>query len=136
MQDNGIEHVYIDGSVSPGKRIDYIKQWRESPTCHVGLLSLCTTSTGVNLQFCCTMYCAELTFHTIHHTQSEARVYRIGQTRPVRIVYLVLDGSTDDMLWGFFENRKRTTQEMFGDPEPSTRKHHRPQEREEDVLPL
>ena len=127
MKDNGIEHIYIDGSVTPKKRIESIKYWRESCECHVGLLSLCTTSTGVNLQFCCTMYCVELTFHTIHHTQSEARVYRIGQTRPVRVIYLVLDGSTDDMLWAFFENRKQTTREMFGDPIPTTkrRRHHK-----------
>ena len=115
MVSRGVSFIYIDGTMPQAKRSACINRFRDEAGCRVALLSLCATSTGLNLQFCSIVICVELTFHSVHHTQSEARVYRIGQTQPVHIRYLLLKGTTDDMLWSSLNGKQSTEHTLFRD---------------------
>jgi SNF2 family DNA or RNA helicase len=114
MNAQHIPFMFIDGSVSMSKRTIILNEWTKDD-CKVqfGLFSLCATSTGLNLQFCTRILCAELTFHSCHHKQAESRIHRIGQTKEVYITYLLLKGSTDDMLWRCLNKKFRTEQSLF-----------------------
>jgi SWI/SNF-related matrix-associated actin-dependent regulator 1 of chromatin subfamily A len=107
--------VRIDGQTSTKDRAAHMDTFERESTCRVGLFSLCATSTGLNLQFCQRIMYAELTFLSVHHTQSEARVYRIGQSSPVTIEYLMLEGegSTDQLLWASMCRKRKTEHILF-----------------------
>jgi SNF2 family DNA or RNA helicase len=55
----------------------------------------------------------ELTFLSVHHTQAEARIHRIGQEREVSVDYLILDGTTDNLLWRSLVAKRQTEATLF-----------------------
>ena len=105
--------VRIDGKTSMKKRVALLRTFREDPACRVGILSMCATSTGLNLQFCTKIIFAELTFLSIHHTQAEARIHRIGQEHPVSVEYTVLEGTTDMLAWRSLCAKRATESRLF-----------------------
>tara|TARA_B110000046_G_C12999208_1_gene401440 strand:- start:394 stop:1761 length:1368 start_codon:yes stop_codon:yes gene_type:complete len=107
--------IRIDGATSMKKRVALLQTFRNDPTCNVGVLSMCATSTGLNLQFCTKIMFIELTFLSVHHTQAEARIHRIGQDREVSVDYMVLEGSTDTMLWRSLVMKRRNECRLFDD---------------------
>jgi SWI/SNF-related matrix-associated actin-dependent regulator 1 of chromatin subfamily A len=119
----GTPFVRIDGQTSTKDRAAYMTTFEKESTCRVGLFSLCVTSTGLNLQFCQRIMYAELTFLSVHHTQSEARVYRIGQTSAVTIEYLIIEGegSTDGLLWQSMCQKRKTEHILFDSGDESSR---------------
>jgi SNF2 family DNA or RNA helicase len=123
-----IPFVFIDGGTPMKARGAILERWKASAGPRIGLCSLCATSTGLNLQFCTRILCVELTFHSTHHTQSEARIYRIGQTKPVEITYLLLEGSTDQLLWAALNRKIQVEATLF-----DTRKRPRTAD---DIVPL
>jgi SNF2 family DNA or RNA helicase len=134
LQKEGIPFVFIDGGTPMHARDAIIERWKAPDGPRLGLCSLCATSTGLNLQFCTRILVAEMTFHSTHHTQSEARIYRIGQTKPVEITYLLLAGSTDHMLWSALNRKILVEATLFDDRVP--RKRPRVQPEESDIIPL
>ena len=108
-----VQHIRIDGSVSMKKRVDLIHTFRTDPTCRVGILSMCATSTGLNLQFCTKIIFVEITFNSVHHVQAEARIHRIGQEREVSVDYMLLGGTTDVMLWRALQAKRKTESILF-----------------------
>lgn len=114
MTEHTIPFMFIDGRVPMSARTSILTAWTKDD-CNVqfGLFSLCATSTGLNLQFCTRILCTELTFHSGHHKQAEARIHRIGQTKEVHITYLLLKGSSDDILWRCLNKKFQTEQNLF-----------------------
>jgi SNF2 family DNA or RNA helicase len=108
-----VGRIRIDGKTTMKKRVDFIRTFRDDPECRVGIFSMCATSTGLNLQFCTKIMFAELTFLSTHHSQAEARIHRIGQTRPVSVDYLLLGGTTDTLLWQSLLSKRRTEAILF-----------------------
>ena len=116
MESTRQSFVYIDGHTSTAERCRIIQTWKDNPSIVFGLFSLCATSTGLNLQFCTEILCVELTFHSAHHIQSEARIHRIGQTQEVHITYVVQPGTPDEMLWKSLTRKIETERQLFTDP--------------------
>jgi SWI/SNF-related matrix-associated actin-dependent regulator 1 of chromatin subfamily A len=108
-----VGHIRIDGKTTMKKRVKLIHRFRTDPECRVGILSMCATSTGLNLQFCTKIIFVELTFLSVHHTQAEARIHRIGQDREVSVDYLFLNGTTDNLLWRSLVEKRKTERILF-----------------------
>jgi SNF2 family DNA or RNA helicase len=106
-------YVRIDGKTPMRTRVQRLQTFRTDTMCRVGVLSMCATSTGLNLQFCTKILFVELTFLSVHHTQAEARIHRIGQDQPVSVDYLVLDGTTDTLLWQSLQSKRRAEEILF-----------------------
>jgi SWI/SNF-related matrix-associated actin-dependent regulator 1 of chromatin subfamily A len=113
MESIGKSFVRIDGKTTMKKRCKLLRTFMDDPSCMVGILSMCATSTGLNLQFCTKVFFVELTFLSTHHVQAESRVHRIGQTRDVEVTYLLLDGTTDNMLWQCLQMKRMAETELF-----------------------
>jgi SNF2 family DNA or RNA helicase len=124
--------IRIDGKTTMKKRVEYIRSFRDDPSCRVGIFSMCATSTGLNLQFCTKIMFAELTFLSTHHSQAEARIHRIGQDRPVSVDYLLLDGTTDTLLWQSLLSKRRTECLLFDQKEEASEDG----DEEEEIHPL
>jgi SNF2 family DNA or RNA helicase len=109
----GVGHIRIDGKTTMKKRVKLLHTFKTDPVCTVGVLSMCATSTGLNLQFCTKIIFVEITFLSVHHTQAEARIHRIGQDRAVSVDYMILDGTTDNLLWRALQAKRQTEKVLF-----------------------
>ena len=125
-------HIRIDGKTTMKKRIKLLQTFKTDPACTAGVFSMCATSTGLNLQFCTKIVFVEITFLSVHHTQAEARIHRIGQEHAVSVDYLILDGTTDNLLWRAL-SAKRHTEKVLFDSIPVSRHNT---DLEEDLEPL
>lgn len=113
--------VRIDGSTPMRVRQKRLAAFQDRCGCRIAVLSLCASSTGLNLQFCTHAFFVELTFLSVHHTQAEARIHRIGQGSEVTVEYLVLQGSTDSLLWHSLQSKRRAEAALFDDARESKR---------------
>lgn len=95
----GVKHIQIHGDTPMKQRAGLRESLQHDPQIRVGVLSLGACSTGLNLQFVQLAIFAELIFNSIIHTQAEGRIFRKGQTQPTCQRYLILEGSTDAMVW-------------------------------------
>ncbi len=103
-----VKHIVINGETPKSQR-DSMLQSFEHTDVQIGILSLGVCSTGLNLTFCRRVFCAELTFDSVQHHQSEYRCYRIGQKNKVVFQYLGMEDSTDDILWKSLGNKIHTS---------------------------
>ncbi len=106
--------ILINGDIENKKRDNILYQFEHDNEIQIGVLSLATCGTGLNLIF--VQYCivAELIFQTDYHTQSEGRSHRFGQTEKVTMEYLTLDYSSDQMMWQLLNAKINVASKMFG----------------------
>ena len=106
-------HIHIDGKTPMKTRVQRIHSFRHDPACRVAVLSMCACSTGLNLQFCTKIMFVEMTFLSVHHTQAEARIHRIGQDKDVSVDYLLMDHTTDTILWKSLLAKRQVEAQLF-----------------------
>lgn len=93
----GIGHVALNGSV-PGKaRRELLEKFRDNESCKV-FLSTDAGGTGLNLQSADTVINLELPWNPAVLNQRVARVHRLGQHRPVRVINLVTRGTIEERV--------------------------------------
>ena len=93
-----IGHIAICGTTPMKTRTSLLQTFQDDHSCRIGLLSLGSCSTGLNLTFVNLVLFMELTFNSILYTQAECRCHRKGQVHPVTTRYMLLEGSTDDIV--------------------------------------
>jgi SNF2 family DNA or RNA helicase len=82
------------------RREDVIKDFKDGKL-DVLVSSIEVGGVGLNLQHVCrTTIAHELSYKPIHITQSEARVYRSGQEKPVQHIYMMGEGTMDERVLG------------------------------------
>lgn len=93
----GIGYTLLHGRI-PGKdRRKLIDQFRDDPNCRV-FLSTDAGGTGLNLQSADTVINLEVPWNPAVLEQRVARVHRMGQSRPVRVVQLVTRDSIEERV--------------------------------------
>jgi SNF2 family DNA or RNA helicase len=113
FKENNIEFLLIDSSVPIEKREDLIDGFKESKTGRVLVVSYGCCAVGLNnLTFIYNCFVAERVYDAVLVKQSKSRFRRIGQTNPVRLVFLDLEDSTDTMLEQNY-NRKDKSNEFL-----------------------
>lgn len=109
LEQRNVPFIMINGDVSMTVRPDLLNKLSTGKA-RIGLLSLQTCSTGLNLTFASMTIFAELCFDSILLEQATCRTHRIGQTADrVVLRYLQLDGSTDALVWQNLRNKSRTS---------------------------
>jgi ERCC4-related helicase len=88
-------YVSFHGGVPAEKRPALIARFREDPACRV-FLSTDAGSTGLNLQHASTLVNMDLPWNPAILEQRIARIHRMGQARPVRIVNFVAKGTIEE----------------------------------------
>ena len=91
----GLGYVSFHGGVPSEKRPALIARFREDPACRV-FLSTDAGSTGLNLQHASTLVNMDLPWNPAILEQRIARIHRMGQARPVRIVNFVAKGTIEE----------------------------------------
>ena len=93
----GIGYVFLHGGL-PGKdRKAVLETFKADPDCRV-FLSTDAGGTGLNLQTADTVVNLELPWNPAVLEQRIARVHRMGQSNPVRVVNLVTRGTIEERV--------------------------------------
>jgi superfamily II DNA or RNA helicase len=93
----GVGYAVLHGGL-PGKdRKAVLERFRSDPDCRV-FLSTDAGGTGLNLQTADTVVNLELPWNPAVLEQRIARVHRMGQSRPVRVVHLVTRGTIEERV--------------------------------------
>ncbi len=95
LEARGIGYVSFHGGIASDKRPALIEQFRDDPACRV-FLSTDAGSTGLNLQHASMLVNMDLPWNPAVLEQRIARIHRMGQTRPVRIVNFVAKGTIEE----------------------------------------
>ena len=95
LEARGLGYVSFHGGVPSDKRPALIERFRDDPTCRV-FLSTDAGSTGLNLQHASTLVNMDLPWNPAILEQRIARIHRMGQVRPVRVINFVAKGTIEE----------------------------------------
>jgi hypothetical protein len=95
LEARGIGYVSFHGGVPSEKRPALVERFRDDPDCRV-LLSTDAGATGLNLQHASTLVNMDLPWNPALLEQRIARIHRMGQKRPVRIVNFIAKGTIEE----------------------------------------
>ena len=88
-------YVSFHGGVPSDKRPALVERFRDDPSCRV-FLSTDAGSTGLNLQHASTLVNMDLPWNPAILEQRIARIHRMGQRRPVRVINFVAKGTIEE----------------------------------------
>jgi superfamily II DNA/RNA helicase len=88
-------YVSFHGGVPSDKRPALVERFRDDPTCRV-FLSTDAGGTGLNLQHASTLVNMDLPWNPAILEQRIARIHRMGQIRPVRVINFVAKGTIEE----------------------------------------
>lgn len=95
LEARGIGYVSFHGGIPSEKRPALVDRFRDDPDCRV-FLSTDAGATGLNLQHASTLVNMDLPWNPALLEQRIARIHRMGQKRPVRIVNFVAKGTIEE----------------------------------------
>jgi superfamily II DNA or RNA helicase len=95
----GIGYVSFHGDVASDRRPALVQRFRDDPSCRV-FLSSDAGASGLNLQHASTLVNMDLPWNPAVLEQRIARIHRLGQTWPVRIVNFVSKGTIQESMLG------------------------------------
>jgi SNF2 family DNA or RNA helicase len=100
-----IGYVVLHGGLQGKDRRAVLEQFKENPNCRV-FLSTDAGGTGLNLQMADTVLNLELPWNPAVLEQRIARVHRMGQARPVRVVNFVTRNTIEERVLRTIESKK------------------------------
>jgi superfamily II DNA or RNA helicase len=95
LEARGLGYVSFHGGVPSEKRPALVERFRSDPACRV-FLSTDAGSTGLNLQHASTLVNMDLPWNPAVLEQRIARIHRMGQARPVRVINFVSKGTIEE----------------------------------------
>jgi superfamily II DNA or RNA helicase len=95
LEAGGFGYVSFHGGVPSDKRPALVERFRNDPACRV-FLSTDAGSTGLNLQHASTVVNMDLPWNPAILEQRIARIHRMGQIRPVRVINFVAKGTIEE----------------------------------------
>jgi SNF2 family DNA or RNA helicase len=89
------DHVLFHGGVDGPRRKALVDRFRDDPQCRA-FLSTDAGGVGLNLQDASVVLNMDLPWNPAVLEQRIGRVHRLGQTRPVRVVHLIAQGTIEE----------------------------------------
>jgi len=89
--------VWVDGKVSLPDRQRAVDRFQSDPTCRVFIGQIQAAGVGLTLTASSHVCFVEFDWRPGMLTQAEDRAHRIGQKNCVRVSYLIIEDSLDDV---------------------------------------
>lgn len=102
----GIGAVCLDGSMGRPARARVIEAFSTDPRIAVFLLSLKAGGVALNLVSANRVYIADCWWNGAAELQACDRIYRLGQTRPVTVVRIVVPGTVEERVVALQEKKR------------------------------
>eukprot|EP00798_Chlamydomonas_sp_ICE-L_P011737 gene11737-5178_t len=100
-----VGYIRICGSTPPKTRSSLVDKFQESESCKVAVLGITSANTGLTLTSASIVLFAEMSWVPVDIQQAEDRVHRIGQTSSVKIQFLMVRNSIDDIMWARIQRK-------------------------------
>lgn len=113
LESVGLQVTVLSGSVNPRKREDWIA--RKTPFTDVLVCNPKLVETGLDLIDYATVVFAETEFSLYTMWQAIRRVWRLGQTKPVKAVFCVYTSSLEDKALRLMGKKMKAAQLLYGD---------------------
>eukprot|EP00980_Cylindrotheca_fusiformis_P005899 scaffold1242_cov123-Cylindrotheca_fusiformis.AAC.8 len=97
VRSRGFSHLRIDGSVKAKNRQDLCNKFNDDPNIFLFLLSTKACGLGLNLTSANKVIIFDVEWNPSWDDQAQDRAYRIGQTRDVRVIRLIAEGTVDEL---------------------------------------
>jgi len=98
LDDKGIKFVRLDGSTPIKKRKQAVETFTEDPDVRVFLTTYGAGGVGLNLVAANYVFLMDIGYNPQTEQQAIDRVHRIGQTRPVRIIKMVMRDTIEEVV--------------------------------------
>ena len=107
--------VLIDGSVSQKNRDLAVEKFQNSKTIKVFCGNIVAAGVGLTLTEGSVVIFNDLDWVPANHAQAEDRSHRMGQEKPVHIIYPLFDETLDTMMYESLQRKMKIIQEIMGD---------------------
>ncbi|MBE6399298.1 MAG: DEAD/DEAH box helicase [Lentisphaerae bacterium] len=114
LEKNGINFEYLDGSTRD--RQQRVDRFNNDPGIPLFLLSLKAGGTGLNLTSADTVIIYDPWWNPAVELQAADRTHRIGQTRPVSTVKLVMRNSVEEKVLNLQEKKRKLFNALVENP--------------------
>lgn len=98
LETAGIRYDRLDGTMKRDDRTRAMEALKHDPACEVLLVSLKAGGVGLNLTAAQRVYLMDPYWNPAVENQAVDRIHRLGQTRPVTTVKLIIENSIEDRL--------------------------------------
>ncbi|PPQ62972.1 hypothetical protein CVT24_006078 [Panaeolus cyanescens] len=98
LESAGIKYDRLDGTMKREERIKAMDALKHDPSCEVLLVSLKAGGVGLNLTAAQRVYLMDPYWNPAVENQAVDRIHRLGQTRPVTTVKLIIENSIEARL--------------------------------------
>ena len=114
-----VPYIRIDGKTPAEKRTEYVKKFQNGEA-KVALLSIMAAGTGITLTAASTVVFGELYWVPGVMLQSEDRVHRLTQQRPVTIYHMIGKNTLDDHIYKNLIGKLKTLDALVDQREDRT----------------
>lgn len=116
LEKHKIETYMIDGSVSSKNRMQMVDDFNNNPKVKVFLIMLKSGGTGLNLTSADVVIHLDLWWNPQAENQATDRAHRIGQTKKVEVIHLIMKGTIEEKILEL-QNKKRILSDKLIDGE-------------------
>lgn len=116
LEKNKINSYMIDGSVSSKDRMNMVEDFNKNDDIKVFLIMLKSGGTGLNLTGADVVIHLDLWWNPQAENQATDRAHRIGQTKNVEVIHLIMKGTIEERILEL-QNKKRILSDKLIDGE-------------------
>ena len=109
----GDKAVAVSGEVPAEERQERVDRFQNDPEVRVFLANLHIGGVGLNLTAARQVVFNDLDWVPANHWQAEDRAYRIGQTAPVNVTYMIARGTVDEFVRTVLETKARLMEDLI-----------------------
>ncbi len=115
LEDDGIPHVYFDGSSSSKEREEAIQEFQNNHGCRVFLISLKAGGIGLNLTAADYVYIVDPWWNPAVEQQAIDRTHRIGQTKNIFAYRLICKDTLEEKMLQLQEHKRALAADLVSD---------------------
>ena len=114
-----IEYFKLTGATTAEKRVQYMNEFNANDRVKIFLISLKAGGTGLNLIGADTIIHLDPWWNVASENQASDRAYRIGQTRNVEVIKLILENSIEERVIELQQIKKDLIDKVISDDDSS-----------------
>ena len=119
LQKINIEYFKLTGATTAEKRVQYMNEFNANDRVKIFLISLKAGGTGLNLIGADTIIHLDPWWNVASENQASDRAYRIGQTRNVEVIKLILENSIEERVIELQQIKKDLIDKVISDDDSS-----------------
>lgn len=121
LNENNIKYLYIDGQTKSEDRVNIANEFNNDESIKVCVISLKAGGTGLNLTGANIVIHLDPWWNYSKEAQASDRVYRIGQTKDVKVYKLISENTVEENVIYLQNAKKELAQEILSDSDKMTK---------------